>query len=35
VSFLPSIGPTETMHFQTWMDQAGNARALTDVWHPG
>jgi hypothetical protein len=27
---LLSIGPTETMHFQTWMDKAGNAPALTD-----
>jgi Ferritin-like domain len=27
---LLSIGPTETMHFQTWQDKAGNARALTD-----
>jgi Ferritin-like domain len=25
-----SIGPTETMHFQTWMDKAGNAPPLTD-----
>jgi hypothetical protein len=25
-----SIGPTETMHFQTWSDKAGNAPALTD-----
>ena len=22
---LISIGPTETMHFQTWSDKAGNA----------
>src|ERR1700674_2221852 len=33
---LLSIGPTETMHFQTWHDKAGNANAgnpnpLTDV----
>src|SRR5438477_2773617 len=28
---LISIGPTETMHFQTWSDQAGNAPALTAV----
>jgi hypothetical protein len=28
---LLSIGPTETMHFQTWQDKAGNATALTDV----
>src|SRR5207248_7499072 len=27
---LLSIGPTETMHFQTWMDKAGNAPAVTD-----
>jgi hypothetical protein len=27
---LLSIGPTETMHFQTWMDKAGNAPALRD-----
>ncbi len=27
---LLSIGPTETMHFQTWHDKAGNAPALTD-----
>jgi hypothetical protein len=27
---LISIGPTETMHFQTWMDKAGNALPLTD-----
>jgi hypothetical protein len=25
-----SIGPTETMHFQTWHDKAGNAKPLTD-----
>jgi rubrerythrin len=25
-----SIGPTEAMHFQTWVDKAGNAPALTD-----
>jgi len=28
---LLSIGPTETMHFQTWSDVAGNAPALTAV----
>jgi len=28
---LMSIGPTETMHFQTWSDKAGNAPALTAV----
>jgi hypothetical protein len=27
---LLSIGPTETMHFQTWHDKAGNAVPLTD-----
>jgi len=27
---LLSIGPTETMHFQTWQDMAGNAPPLTD-----
>ena len=27
---LLSIGPTETMHFQTWHDKAGNATPLTD-----
>ena len=27
---LVSIGPTETMHFQTWQDKAGNAPPLTD-----
>jgi hypothetical protein len=27
---LLSIGPTETMHFQTWQDKAGNAEPLTD-----
>jgi hypothetical protein len=26
-----SIGPSETMHFQTWQDKAGNALPLTDV----
>src|SRR6202049_3637977 len=26
---LLSIGPTETMHFQTWADKAGNAPPLT------
>ena len=26
---LISIGPTETMHFQTWQDKAGNALPLT------
>ena len=28
---LLSIGPTETAHFQTWQDKAGNALALTDT----
>src|SRR5256714_3790032 len=28
---LLSIGPTETMHFQTWSDTAGNAPPLTAV----
>ena len=27
---LLSIGPTETMHFQTWQDKAGNAQAVKD-----
>jgi len=27
---LLSIGPTETAHFQTWHDKAGNAPPLTD-----
>jgi rubrerythrin len=27
---LLSIGPTETMHFQTWHDKAGNAKPLKD-----
>ena len=27
---LLSIGPTETMHFQTWSDKAGNAPPLKD-----
>jgi hypothetical protein len=26
---LISIGPTETMHFQTWSDKAGNAPPVT------
>jgi hypothetical protein len=30
---LISIGPTETMHFQTWADKAGNAPPLTAVDH--
>src|SRR6266700_2025025 len=28
--FLMGMGPTETAHFQTWHDKAGNAPALTD-----
>jgi hypothetical protein len=28
---LISIGPTETMHFQTWQDKAGNAPSLTAI----
>ena len=28
---LISIGPTETMHFQTWSDKAGNAPPITAV----
>jgi len=28
---LLSIGPTETAHFQTWHDKAGNALQITDV----
>lgn len=28
---LISIGPTETMHFQTWADKAGNAKQLTAI----
>src|SRR5262249_56138191 len=28
---LISIGPTETMHFQTWADKAGNAPPVTPV----
>jgi hypothetical protein len=31
VRILISIGPTETMHFQTWSDKAGNAPQLTAV----
>jgi hypothetical protein len=31
---VPSIGPTEAMHFQTWQDKAGNAPALTDPKDP-
>ncbi|MGH9353254.1 MAG: ferritin-like domain-containing protein [Terriglobia bacterium] len=31
---LLSIGPTETAHFQTWHDKAGNAPAITDPNNP-
>src|SRR6266568_74096 len=31
---LISIGPTETMHFQTWSDKAGNAPTLDSVVDP-
>jgi ferritin-like protein len=31
LQILISIGPTETMHFQTWSDKAGNAPPLTAV----
>jgi hypothetical protein len=31
---LLSIGPSETMHFQTWQDKAGNALPLTNVLDP-
>jgi hypothetical protein len=31
---LLSIGPSETMHFQTWQDKAGNATPLTDFDKP-
>ena len=31
---LLSIGPSETMHFQTWQDKAGNALPLTSVIDP-
>ena len=31
---LISIGPTETMHFQTWSDKAGNAPPLTKIIDP-
>ena len=34
---LLSIGPSETMHFQTWQDKAGNALPIsdTDIGFPG
>jgi hypothetical protein len=28
---LLSIGPSETMHFQTWQDKAGNALPISDT----
>ncbi|HET9399356.1 MAG TPA: hypothetical protein VFO34_00250 [Candidatus Acidoferrales bacterium] len=31
---LLSIGPSETMHFQTWQDKAGNALPLNNVFDP-
>ena len=31
---LISIGPTETMHFQTWSDKAGNAPPLNNIIDP-
>ena len=31
---LLSIGPTETAHFQTWHDKAGNFKRLTDPKNP-
>jgi len=31
IRILISIGPTETMHFQTWSDEAGNAPRLTAI----
>jgi hypothetical protein len=31
IRILISIGPTETMHFQTWQDKAGNAPPLSAV----
>jgi len=31
IRILISIGPTETMHFQTWADKAGNAPPLTAI----
>src|SRR2546426_8012450 len=34
IRILISIGPTETMHFQTWADKAGNAPPLMDVIDP-
>src|SRR5260370_9559547 len=34
VRILSSIGPTETMHFQTWSDKAGNEPELNKVVDP-
>jgi hypothetical protein len=34
IRILISIGPTETMHFQTWQDKAGNAPPLNNVIDP-
>src|SRR6266498_5191298 len=34
IRILISIGPTETMHFQTWSDKAGNAPTLDWVVDP-
>jgi hypothetical protein len=34
LQILLSIGPTETAHFQTWHDKAGNAPPLTDPTNP-
>jgi hypothetical protein len=34
IRILISIGPTETMHFQTWSDKAGNAPPLMNVIDP-
>jgi hypothetical protein len=34
IRILISIGPTETMHFQTWSDKAGNAPPLDNVIDP-
>ena len=34
IRILISIGPTETMHFQTWSDKAGNAPPLSNVIDP-
>src|SRR6476660_3626074 len=34
IRILIGIGPTETMHFQTWSDKAGNAPPLSNVVDP-